>query len=688
MKIKRLVLSPEWASAILFGLVAAGFFTYAVLRAARAPITFDEAATQLTYLSSGVFAVFDLRSANNHFLYTLLARLTGIFAGSGELGLRLPSLLGYLLYLGFSWAILKRFFGRFLALAGFLLLNLNPFVLEFFSLGRGYGLALGFEMAAMYSYLVFLDSNRRARDAGNRALAASLLLALVSALANLSFLNLLMGLWVFTILLFLIRNLIHRPDRSDSPGRISGEGRSRLLSAAVALSIPFNLIVIGQCLRLSEGLADPVSVSVHGPREAEFEDIQVSGIDFYDNEVPLTYQNGAWVPPKAALLKRLRLSFAGPVLDKIQGVDVKIGTRSLGFGYPGIKKWRHSVDGDLHHYLLEPSVAARKSLFRDMSGVINWKGDGVFFRAFALQAALLGVAVAFLLGLIYGLGRLAVGSRLLRAAELRPLRDSAGLAVLYLLYPIYSLNQNKALYFGGQDGFVKDTVYSLIGSSFYGARYAAGQERIVFLFMLGGVALALLWLGRRIQKKALAEHLEASSILAIMTIISLLVIAQRALFGIPQLLGRAAVFFIPLAGIFLLFWLRDLWRLRGAWRTAALVLLIGMTGISSYHFIRTANLTQTIEWSQDADTKAMIEDLTSLKARMFARQPRLRLGVDWYFWPSSVYYSKRKHLSWLNVYLLPTPWNCDVYYLRWDHPGIGSMTVLKRYPLTGNVLVR
>jgi hypothetical protein len=688
MKIKRLALSPEWRFGVLFGLMAGGFFAYVVLRASRLSITFDEAATHMTYLSSGLFAIFDLRSANNHFLYTLLARVFTSILGSSELSLRLPSLLGYLFYLGFSWAIVKRFCGGFVALAGFLLLNMNPFVLEFFSLGRGYGLALGFEMASVYFFLVFVDSSRRADAEGHRALTASLFLAFASALANLSFLNLLIGFWLFAVLLFLIRNLVHSPDRSGSPAGGSAAGRSRIFHAAVALSLPFNLIVIGQCLRLSDRLADPVSVSVHGLREGRSGDIEVSGIDFYDNEAPLTYQNGAWVPPKAALLKRLRLSLTGPVRDRIQEVDVRIGARGLRFGYADLKRWKHLGDGDLHHFLLGPSVAARKSLFRDMRGVINWRGDGVFFRAFGRDAALLSVAVILLLGLIYGFGRLAVGCRLLRASELRPLQDSAVMAVLYLFYPIYSLNQNRALYFGGQDGFVKDTVYSLIGSSFYGSRYGVGQERIAFLVMLGGLALALFWLGRRIQKKELAEHLETLSILAVITIMALVVVAQRAFFGIPQILGRAAVFFIPLAVLFFLFLLGDLRRRRGAWGAAALILLIIVTGMSSYHWTRTANLTQTIEWSYDADTRAMIQDLTSIRAGTFSGQPRIRLGVDWLFWPSSVYYRNRRHLSWLSVYLLPTPWNCDLYYLRTDHPISASMRAVKRYPLTGNVLVR
>jgi hypothetical protein len=688
MKIRRFGSSPDKWFGILFGLIASALFIYEVLRAARVSITFDEAATQITYLSSGLFAVFDLRSANNHFLYTLLARLFGIFAGSSELSLRLPSLLGYLIYLGSSWAILNRFFGRFMALSGFLFLNLNPYVLDYFSLGRGYGLALGFEMAALYFFLIFLDSSRPAKDNGSQALAMSLSLAMASALANLSFLNVLMGFWVLAVLYFLIKNVIRGPQRSAAAPGQSGGARVRLVSAAMMLAVPFNLIVIGQCVRLSERAMDPVSVRGHWPQDETVGNILVSGIDFYDNEIPFVFQDGAWVPPKTVFLKRIDLGFSGSDLIKLQDVDIEIGPRRIKFTHPDTKKWRHLTDGEFQYFFLDPSVAAGKSIFRDMSGVINWRGDGAYARGLAREAARACGFLVLLLGLVYGGSWLAARLRWLRAEQLRPLAGSAGLAVLYLFYPIYSMNQNRAFYYGGESGFFKDTFYSLIGDSFYGITYAAGQERIVFLFLVGAAVFSLLLLGRRLLKKNLSEPPETVSILAVMIIISLLVVAQRALFGIPHLMGRTAIFFIPLAALFLLFWLRDLWQLCGAWRAGALVILVAIVGFSSYHWIRTANVTHTLEWYNDADTKAMIKDVMSLKAQTLSRQPRVRLGVDWLFWPSSAYYRKRNQLSWLKVYILPLQRDCDLYYLFRNDQKIGSKSIIKRYARTGNALVR
>jgi hypothetical protein len=183
------------------------------------------------------------------------------------------------------------------------------------------------------------------------------------------------------------------------------------------------------------------------------------------------------------------------------------------------------------------------------------------------------------------------------------------------------------------------------------------------------------------------DHLEAFSLLAVMVIIAILVIAQRTVFENPYIMGRTAIFFIPLYSLFLLFLLRDLGRLGGVGRPAASVLLTAIVALSVCHGIRSANVTHTMDWGYDADTKRMVSDVISLHAGAPAGQARTRLGVDWRFWPSSEYYRRRGRLSWLDISLLPTPRHCDLYYLPLDIPRIGTRVIVKSYPLTGNVLV-
>jgi hypothetical protein len=69
---------------------------------------------------------------------------------------RLPSLFSHLLFLFFSYKLVKDFQSKWLVIASFLIINLNPYMLDFFSLSRGYGLSLGLMMAGIYYLFALL----------------------------------------------------------------------------------------------------------------------------------------------------------------------------------------------------------------------------------------------------------------------------------------------------------------------------------------------------------------------------------------------------------------------------------------------------------------------------------------------------------------------------------------------------
>jgi len=139
------------------GLVAAAlgalFLTYTLIRAARLPITCDEAFTGNFWVDRGLIAAltFDgpVRS-NNHLLNSLLAGACQAVFGRTPFALRIPNLIAHAVFLVVSWRLLSRIAGKGVALAGFALLNGNPLLLELFGLARGYGLALGFVAPALF----------------------------------------------------------------------------------------------------------------------------------------------------------------------------------------------------------------------------------------------------------------------------------------------------------------------------------------------------------------------------------------------------------------------------------------------------------------------------------------------------------------------------------------------------------
>lgn len=123
---------------------------YTSVRAYGLSLTHDEALTYQVVKGEGWSVA---QTANHHVLNTKLMIVSASLFGTGELALRLPNLLGHALYLIFGMLLLKRLRNPGILLAAFVLFHCNPFILDFFSLARGYGLALGLLIAALYFVL-------------------------------------------------------------------------------------------------------------------------------------------------------------------------------------------------------------------------------------------------------------------------------------------------------------------------------------------------------------------------------------------------------------------------------------------------------------------------------------------------------------------------------------------------------
>jgi len=134
-------------------LLVAVVFAANVYRAATEGITIDEAYTYNHFVSPPFWKVMTSYDGNHHVLNSLLAKLTCNLFGVSELALRMPSLAGGLIYLLAARAVVLFVFGTEWAIAAFALVSLNPFVMDYLSAARGYGLALGFWMSALWFFL-------------------------------------------------------------------------------------------------------------------------------------------------------------------------------------------------------------------------------------------------------------------------------------------------------------------------------------------------------------------------------------------------------------------------------------------------------------------------------------------------------------------------------------------------------
>lgn len=178
-------------SFLLPGLMA---FLYVAIRAFTVGITFDEAWTISDFVPQGWWDLITYRSvdANNHLLNTLLIKIVHWARGKSLFAERLPNVGATLVYLYFAGRISMSVPARYYGYALFLLLLANPFVLDFFSLARGYGLALAFQLGSLY-YLFRFARQKEHCDA-----VFSITLGALSVLSNFSFLTFFTGLLLCT----------------------------------------------------------------------------------------------------------------------------------------------------------------------------------------------------------------------------------------------------------------------------------------------------------------------------------------------------------------------------------------------------------------------------------------------------------------------------------------------------------
>jgi hypothetical protein len=130
-----------------------------VYRAATCSITIDEAITYNRFVSPPLDKILAFYDANHHILYSQMAKASVSVFGLSEITLRLPSLLGGALYLWAAFALSRMIFGRRpMLVVAVALLGLNPLVLDYLSLARGYGPAMAFWLWGLYKMLDWLPS--------------------------------------------------------------------------------------------------------------------------------------------------------------------------------------------------------------------------------------------------------------------------------------------------------------------------------------------------------------------------------------------------------------------------------------------------------------------------------------------------------------------------------------------------
>ncbi len=175
-----------------FVLITITLVVFDIYKAAHASLTIDESDTYLDWVNSPIMDIISYKHAgtNNHILNTLLMKFFQALFGTSQFILRLPNVIAHILYLVFSFKIFTRY-SKTKAILFFILINANPFLIDFFSLARGYGIAIALMTSGFYFYCRYIE------DQKNKYHILSLLLLCLAALANFALISLVL-VFVFT----------------------------------------------------------------------------------------------------------------------------------------------------------------------------------------------------------------------------------------------------------------------------------------------------------------------------------------------------------------------------------------------------------------------------------------------------------------------------------------------------------
>jgi hypothetical protein len=153
-------------------------FGLCVYRARTQFYTIDEAFTFSLFVNRDLSVMAKEFDTCNHVLHTLLTKLFRHLFGISEFELRLSSLVGCLLYLIAVYKISAISFGaRWTQVLSVAVLTLNPLVLDFLVVSRGYGLALGLFLWSLYLATVYWVRGRETKWLWWSGIAAGLAVA-------------------------------------------------------------------------------------------------------------------------------------------------------------------------------------------------------------------------------------------------------------------------------------------------------------------------------------------------------------------------------------------------------------------------------------------------------------------------------------------------------------------------------
>jgi hypothetical protein len=673
---------PGWVLAC--GLVGVVVLSYVSVRAWRVPLTYDEAASYYRYVVTEPLAIFDFSVATNHFLNSLLTRATASAHGT-PFALRLPNVAAAAIYLLACLGIVSFLENPFTRVGGFVVLATNLYLLDYLALSRGYGLSVALFTASTYFLLrSALDESSSGRSRAEQralALAALAVVASFSALPACLAVGAVVGL----------RPAGRRFTTLVGPSLPSLLPRTAHLLAWVMLATTFTALVLNRDTALSDRLYEPVSVRIAGLFADELNDVEVYRATAKGYWEPLARgPRGVW-RTRADHVRDLRVDLPAQADRNMTTLEVLIGSQRFLRTRAARGPWQVADVGSMRRLDATPELSLPRSSQPHLSGAINWGGDAGHRRVVAAYT-LVGLALlSVVAAATYGAAALAAGRAIVDPLAARGVSTMVLWLLPFVSAPVYLLRLHGELYYGGTHGLVRDTLGSLVQGTYYGAQYH--PEQITWGLTVLGTSTAMLAavLVGSARSRALIAGRIGVVLLAVLTAAALQLWIQRLWLGTPYLLGRTALWLVPLlclVPIVLSEVVSSMSRHHG--RLLASTAAVTMAVAASWHAVNHANLTHVVDWPRDGDTPAMLEAVVATIASTRPRPPVVRIGVEWPLYPVARYYAAL-HSTAVTRYdihvVTNTAQTVDFLYTA-PHSPWARGDAIARYPTADAVLTR
>lgn len=214
---------------LLFLVISVGLITLNIVRILNIPLTFDECAPHAEAVRPYIKILsFEVPSSNDHLLNSVLRKFFLDIFTDTPFWRRFDNLLAQVMFLYYSKRLAQALFPTLLLqLCLFLVLNLQPFMFEFWGLSRGYGLSLALMMASVHYITSYSDTRRLMH------LNLALYLGALSVYAHIILLNYYCGLIGSIVLLYFYTS----PKQRSLPVAVSVLVASGVLALLVASPI-------------------------------------------------------------------------------------------------------------------------------------------------------------------------------------------------------------------------------------------------------------------------------------------------------------------------------------------------------------------------------------------------------------------------------------------------------------------